>query len=116
MIAGKVWGSTEVLISTPLFELHRLFIKPRAACSEHHHQFKHNAFLVIAGTLNIHVEKNDYKLVDVTTLLPRQVACVPPGEVHWFATGDEGCEAYEMYFCQPLSADIIRRTVGTIQS
>lgn len=114
MILGKIWGSTEALVQTPLFELHRLLVTPGAKCSEHHHQFKHNAFLVVSGKLLIHVEKSAYKLVDVTVLAAGQVTCVAPGEVHWFATEEQPCEAYEMYFCQPLGEDIIRRNVGSL--
>lgn len=112
MISGKVWGSTELLIATPMFEIHRLRIYPNACCSMHLHQFKHNAFLVVEGRLLIDVEKNDYKLLDVTELLPGDMTSVRPTEYHRFRTEDESCLAYEVYYTEPLSADIQRRGVG----
>jgi mannose-6-phosphate isomerase-like protein (cupin superfamily) len=112
-IEGKIWGSTEDLIKTPLFEIHRLVIKPKARCSEHYHRYKHNAFLVVEGELLIHVEQADYQLTDVTTLKAGDVTTVKPGLMHWFATEDSPCLAYELYYCEPLSKDIIRRNVGS---
>ena len=112
-IEGKIWGSTEDLIKTPLFEIHRLVIKSNARCSEHHHRFKHNAFLVTEGELLIHVEQTDYQLTDTTKLNEGQITTVKPGLVHWFETGESGCVAYEFYYCEPLSKDIIRRNVGS---
>lgn len=114
MISGKVWGSTELLLASPLFEIHRLIIKPHARCSMHQHRFKWNAFLVTYGTLFIDVEKGDYELTDVTQLVVGEVATVKPGEFHRFRTEETPCTAYEMYYCEPLSSDIIRRDVGAV--
>jgi len=112
MKTGKVWGSTEVVIATPLFEAHRLVIHPKRQCSLHAHRQKWNAFLVLKGKLFIEVKKNDYKLTDVTEIGPGQLTTVAPGEYHLFRTGNEPCEAYEFYYLSPLSTDIMRKNVG----
>lgn len=115
MIHGKKWGTTEVVLASPLFEIHRLRIKPYATCSFHQHRYKWNSFLVTKGELFIDVEKNDYKLTDVTHLCPDDFTTVKPTEWHRFRTERSACTAYEMYYCEPLSADIIRRSVGTLK-
>lgn len=112
-IIGKVWGSTEQLLGTPLFDLHKLIIKSNSQCSMHKHNFKHNAFIVLEGVLYIDVEKNDYALVDTTTLSPGDCTTVKPGEFHKFRTAHQPCVALECYYCEPLSEDIVRRTVGS---
>jgi mannose-6-phosphate isomerase-like protein (cupin superfamily) len=94
---GKVWGSTEVLLKTPLFEMHRLSILPNAECSNHKHQFKWNGFFVVSGRLSILVERNDYALTDVTELGPGEFTTVRPGEFHRFRTGAEPVQAIEIY-------------------
>jgi mannose-6-phosphate isomerase-like protein (cupin superfamily) len=109
---GKVWGLTEIVLASPMFEMHRLSIKPKHRCSLHKHNRKWNAFLVISGRLYIDVVKNNYPLTDTTELGPGQVTTVPPGEHHMFRTGDEECEAFEFYYTDPLSEDIERRDHG----
>ena len=39
-VVEKVWGTTQCLLATPMFELHRLTIKPFHRCSLHIHQFE----------------------------------------------------------------------------
>jgi mannose-6-phosphate isomerase-like protein (cupin superfamily) len=111
-ITGKVWGTTEDMISDPLFECHRLVIKPMFRCSLHVHRTKWNAFIVTKGRLFIEVVKNDYPLVDVTELGPGQVMKVRPGEHHSFRTDEEGCEGFEVYWPNHLSEDIDRKDHG----
>jgi mannose-6-phosphate isomerase-like protein (cupin superfamily) len=112
-IVGKVWGTTEVLEKTPLFELHRLFIKPHFQCSFHQHRVKTNGFYVVSGKLEIGVQKNDYKLDDVTLVLPGKFTAVQPTEFHFFRTLDESCECLEAYYLVPwIGEDIERRSVG----
>lgn len=112
MIVGKIWGSTEPVLIEALFELHRLRIKPQHQCSLHVHTRKANAFLVISGRLFIDVVKNDYALTDTTELGPGDVTTVQPGEHHRFRTGEEPCEAFEMYYTGILSDDIQRKGKG----
>lgn len=110
-ITGKVWGDTSVIIQNPLVELHKINIKAGYKCSEHKHVHKWNGFYVISGTLEIHVRKNNYELTDVTTLRAGDFTSVSPGEFHWFNCIDD-CVALELYYPEPLSEDIVRKSVG----
>ena len=83
-VVGKVWGDTSVLIQNSLTELHKINIKAGFRCSEHKHEHKWNGFYVISGVLEIHVAKNNYDLIDVTTLRAGDFTTVRPGEFHWF--------------------------------
>lgn len=112
MIIGKIWGTTECILETPLFEMHKLVIKPQHRCSLHVHRRKWNAFLVTSGKLYIDVVQNDYPLTDSTELLPGDVTSVAPGKFHMFRTGAEPCEAWELYYADALSEDIERRDHG----
>lgn len=112
-IAGKVWGTTEVVLANPTVEVHRLVIEPWHRCSLHVHDRKSNAFIVTKGKLYIDVVKNDYELTDTTVLLPGMPAAVAkPGEHHRFRTGEEGCEGFELYYLEPLADDIRRKGCG----
>lgn len=112
MKAGKVWGVTELLLKTPLIEVHRLTVLPNSHCSMHCHKFKHNAFYVTSGRIYIEVVKNDYQLVDVTEVGPGEFTTVVPNEFHRFVTKAEGMTGIEIYYLEPLSTDIVRRNVG----
>jgi mannose-6-phosphate isomerase-like protein (cupin superfamily) len=112
MITGKVWGTTELVLATPLLEIHRLTIKPAHQCSLHVHRKKWNAFVVTRGRLFVDVRKTDYDLIDTTELRPGDWTTVKPGEHHKFRTGRESCEAFELYYLDPLSEDIDRKGVG----
>ena len=117
----KIWGTTQSLIRSPMFELHRLIIKPMHRCSLHVHQFKSNAFYVIKGKLHIDSVVGDFgDTLQTTTLLTGDSAVIGPGVHHQFRTGPEvvemfepvACVALEAYFTEPLSEDIIRRNIG----
>lgn len=115
MKQGKIWGSTELVLLTPLIEVHRLIINPGAHCSWHKHERKSNMFLVLSGALTIEVRKNDYALTDKTVLEAGEVTTVPPGEFHRFVTDEKGCgitEAFEIYYPEPIGKDIVRESVG----
>ena len=111
MKAGKVWGETELVLQTPFVEFHRIWIKAGGYCSTNKHEFKWNMFYVTSGKLQIHVHKNDYDLVDTTELGPNEWTTVKPGEFHSFEAVDDTL-AFEVYYPEPLSTDIIRKTVG----
>jgi mannose-6-phosphate isomerase-like protein (cupin superfamily) len=112
MIQGKTWGTTEGLLVTPMIELHRIHVQPNMKCSEHKHEFKWNAFYCVKGSIQIHVRKNDYDLTDVTELKAGEFTTVAPNEFHWFETTNESTEVLEIYYVEPISSDIVRRTVG----
>ena len=111
MKAGKVWGNTEMVFKNPFIEFHRIYIKEGGYCSTHKHDFKWNLFYVSEGHLKIHVHKNDYDLVDTTELRGTQWTTVKPGEFHSFEAVTD-VQAFELYYPEPLSDDIIRQTVG----
>jgi mannose-6-phosphate isomerase-like protein (cupin superfamily) len=111
----KIWGATEPLIVTPLFEMHRLTIKPGFRCSLHVHRFKWNAFFVIFGELFIDIVSTDMGgAVTVEHLKGGGITTVGPGVHHQFRTDEDGpiTSALEMYYTEPLSEDIVRRNVG----
>lgn len=114
MITGKVWGTTTPLFVSPIYEHHRLFIKPHMQCSFHRHPTKWNGFRVISGKLEIIVQKADYKLDDVTRLDESNCfTAVRPGEFHLFRSLDEPVICDETYFLVPwIGEDIERRSVG----
>ena len=111
MKQGKVWGTTEQLIVTPMIEIHRINILPNSHCSMHKHEFKYNLFYVLYGDIEVHVRKNDYDLIDTTSLSPGMFTTVKPNEYHWFHS-KSACIVLEIYYPEPLTEDIIRETVG----
>lgn len=108
---GKVWGQTECLLQTPFVEFHRIDIKEGSYCSMHKHEHKWNAFYVVEGTLDIEVRKNDYDLVDTTTLQAGDFTTVKPGEFHKFHAYTD-VVAFEIYYPEGLTEDIVRESVG----
>ena len=113
MIAGKVWGRTKLLLSTPSLEVHLLSVDPFARCSMHCHRTRWNAFVVISGTLFVEVRQEEYGLVDVTVLTNGQLTTVRPGLWHRFRTEGEGARCVEVYYPDALgAADIEREDVG----
>jgi mannose-6-phosphate isomerase-like protein (cupin superfamily) len=111
-LQGKVWGETKELLNTPLIEVHEIWIKPNMQCSMHKHEFKWNMFYVMEGQLAIDVQKNDYDLQDTTILDDGQWCSVRPNEFHRFRTLDVPVRALEIYYLEPLCADIVRKDVG----
>lgn len=112
MIAGKIWGQTELLLTNPTLELHKIDFNGGMECSMHCHKHKYNAFYCLEGQMEIHVEKSGYDLTDVTILYPGDLCVVPPGEFHKFV-GIETGSALELYWAAHLDIDdIIRKNVG----
>jgi mannose-6-phosphate isomerase-like protein (cupin superfamily) len=117
MIEGKVWGTTELVLKTPLIEVHRLAVLPNARCSWHRHANKWNAFICLSGSLLIERKKREYDLIDVTTLHAGEMCTVPPGEVHRFVTNRDRATAIEFYYPQELAVtDIEREDVGGVDN
>jgi quercetin dioxygenase-like cupin family protein len=109
--SGKIWGSTEELFKNTNCEVHRIDINKGGFCSKHKHQYKHNIFYVLQGTLLIKVWKNDYELIDTTILQTGKKTDVGPNQYHTFQAL-EPTIALEIYYSEPISNDIIRETVG----
>lgn len=110
MIAGKIWGQTETLVSTPFVSVHRASAKAGFRCSKHLHRHKANWFYVESGELAIRVYQ-DSGLEDVTVLGPGQSTTVPPGIKHRFECTKDAT-FLEVYWPQELSEDIERDDVG----
>jgi quercetin dioxygenase-like cupin family protein len=107
---GKVWGTTQTLINSPVVEVHRIIINKDGYCSQHTHQSKINAFYVISGELEVQRWK-DYGLCDVTTLKAGELSVVPAGEAHRFKAIYR-TEALEIYWSELNHDDIQRSSVG----
>lgn len=121
MKSGKIWGSTTLIFSTPVMELHRLEVNRGFKCSKHKHRHKFNGFYVERGYIHVHVFKNDYALEDITVLRAGESMVVKPGEYHFFEYPQapyDGSESYspaivyEAYWPELLGEDIIRADVG----
>jgi quercetin dioxygenase-like cupin family protein len=113
MKAGKVWGITELVEANGVLEFHRIEIKAGGVCSKHRHRYKWNGFFVESGELEVHVWKNNYDLVDVTTLRGGEFTKVPPGEYHQFRAVKDTV-AFELYWAEFDHNDIERETVGRL--
>ena len=112
MIAGKVWGSTELIEANGALEFHRIFTKKGGVCSKHKHEFKWNGFFVESGIMKVTVWQDDQGLVDETILYPGDFTTVKPGKFHQFE-GIESGVAFELYWAEFSHNDIVRRTSGS---
>ena len=111
MKSGKVWGETELILQTPFIEFHRIWVHAGGYCSTHKHEFKWNLFYVRSGKLKISLHQEDQGLIDITTLEADEWTTIKPGQFHSFEAVDDTL-AFELYYPEPLSSDIIRKTVG----
>lgn len=110
MKVGKVWGTTELIIATPLFEQHLLEIKAGGYSSKHGHRTKINGFLVTSGTLLIRVWRSPLG-PDETILKAGQATRVEPGIRHQFEAL-EPCVCVETYWAEYTPDDIERDDIG----
>ena len=115
MKQGKVWGNTQLIFKNNNFEIHRIEIKNNSFCSKHKHDFKYNMFFVESGILKIKVWKNDYNLCDETIINKGENTTVKPREFHLFESLSDVI-AYEIYYTEGISEDIIRENVGGIKN
>ena len=111
MIAGKIWGTTELVHSNSVLEFHRIEFKSGYKCSEHEHQYKSNGFFVESGKMMVKVWQNDYDLVDETILNAGDFMRVKPGVFHQFIGLEDGV-AFELYWAEFDHNDIKRESVG----
>ncbi len=113
MKQGKIWGITEALFNKNNVEMHRIQIKTNGYCSKHKHTHKYNMFYVEEGQLEVHIDKNDYDLTDITVLEKGQSTIVKPGEYHKFIA-NTFVIAYEIYWTELDTNDIQRQNVGGV--
>ena len=111
MIAGKVWGTTELVERNGVLEFHRIVTKAGGVCSKHLHEYKWNGFFVESGSLLIRVWQKDYDLCDETVLKAGDYTKVKPGLLHQFECLEDAI-AYELYWTEFPEKDICRDTVG----
>ena len=112
MIAGKIWGQTELIHANGVLEFHRIDFKAGGVCSKHKHQFKWNGFYVMTGRMKVSVwQKDQHDLVDETILGPGDFTRVKPGYMHQFEGMEDGV-AFELYWAEFNHDDIQRETVG----
>ena len=112
MIAGKVWGQTELIHANGVLEFHRIDFKAGGVCSKHKHQFKWNGFYVMSGRMKVRVwQKDQQDLVDETILGPGDFTRVKPGYMHQFEGIEDGV-AFELYWAEFNHDDIQRETIG----
>lgn len=107
---GKLWGTTEVLIDTPMCEVHRITGVPGRQCSKHYHAYKYNMFYCISGEMQVE-EFRDNGIVDTTFLGAGDYITVAPN-VHHRMGFLKTTEALEVYWPEPLGPDIVRFSVG----
>ena len=88
MIAGKVWGNTELIEANAALEFHRIEARKGGVCSKHKHE-----------------------LIDETVLTAGMWTKVKPGVYHQFEVVED-CVAFELYWAEFNHNDIVRETVG----
>ena len=110
---GKVWGFTSEIFNKNNVEVHRIVGNSKGYCSKHKHDHKFNMFFVESGSIIIQVWKNNYNLIDETTLKEGESCVVSPGEYHKFLINKD-CIAYEFYWVEIDSKDIVREKVGGV--
>jgi len=116
MKSGKIWGETRLIQLVPgVLEFHRIETKKGGTCSKHAHQSKTNAFFVESGKLSIRVWQKSYDLVDETILGPGDYCTVPPGVYHQFCALEDSV-AFELYYAELKTDDIVRESVGYMVS
>ena len=110
-IQGKVWGETSSLFCKNNVEIHRIVCKESGYCSKHKHLGKYNMFFVEEGKIMVRVWKNDYDLVDETTITKGQSCVIKPGEFHQFIVLKDSV-VYEIYWVELSESDIERDQKG----
>tara|TARA_B100000287_G_scaffold360493_1_gene352931 strand:+ start:708 stop:1097 length:390 start_codon:yes stop_codon:yes gene_type:complete len=113
-IAGKIWGSTELILANSSLEFHRIDYKKGGVCSKHKHEYKWNGFYCMSGKMKIRVWQKDYDLIDETILNPGDFTAVKPQLFHSFEGLEDGV-AFELYWAEFRHNDIQRESVGHLK-
>ncbi len=111
---GKIWGFTSKLFAKNNVEVHRIVGRKGGKSSLHRHTAKWSMFFVERGQIKIHIEKNDYPLMDETILTIGDSIVIKPNEYHSFEILTMGAIAYEIYWTELDPNDIERKNCGTI--
>lgn len=109
---SKVWGNTEKIFERNNVEVHRIEVIKGGYCSKHCHEHKYNNFYVESGELEISIF--DEEFVDKTILFSGESSSVPPLKYHMFK-GNNNTVAYEIYYVELNSDDIVREIPGGIR-
>jgi len=110
--AGKVWGKTTQIEANSSLEFHRIEFKANYQCSEHYHSTKSNGFFVEQGKLMIKTWPENTEICDKTILNAGDYMEVPAGVWHQFVGITDGI-AFELYWSEFDTEDIVRRTQGS---
>ena len=110
---GKIWGCTSAIFSKNNVEIHRIKGVKGGRSSTHKHTAKFSMFWVEAGSVKISIEKNEYKLIDSTTLKQAESTIIKPGEYHYFEILENNTICYEIYWVEIDPDDISRRDCGS---
>ena len=116
-IQGKVWGTTQCIFGHNNVEMHRIATNKGGYCSVHCHRTKFNLFFVECGKLKVTIfrgAETEPRPTDSTELIAGMSSVVKPGERHQFEALEDTV-AYEIYWTQLDSEDIIRDTEGGIR-
>jgi mannose-6-phosphate isomerase-like protein (cupin superfamily) len=113
--AGKIWGQTELIHANGVLEFHKIDFVKGGVCSKHKHKYKWNGFYVVSGQMKVKVWSGDYDLIDETILNPGDFTRVKPGFYHQFE-GLENGVAFELYWAEFNHDDIVRETVGHLNT
>lgn len=114
VVHGKVWGTTAQLFYGNNVELHRITGRKGGYCSRHHHVGKYNLFFVERGALVVRVWRQE--TVDETRVEAGMTCTVAPGELHQFEVVEEETVAFEVYWAELNTADIVRQDVGGMRA
>ena len=113
-IAGKIWGSTALILANNSLEFHKIDFRKGGVCSKHKHEYKWNGFYVMYGQLKIRVWQKAYELVDETILKAGDFTAVKPGLFHSFEGLADGV-AFELYWAEFNHNDIERESIGHLK-
>jgi quercetin dioxygenase-like cupin family protein len=103
----KSWGLTSPLFNKNNVEIHRIEGIKGGYSSEHKHSAKYNMFHVESGSIKIYVWINEDR-PDITILKAGDSSILPPGTYHKFEVL-QNCVAYEIYWSELNTDDIVRR-------
>ena len=113
-VAGKIWGSTELILANSSLEFHRIDFRKGGVCSKHKHKYKWNGFYCMSGKMKVKIWQLDYDLVDETILNPGDFTAVKPQLYHSFEGLEDGV-AFELYWANFDHSDIERESVGHLK-